>query len=298
VLNHLEGVEIVESNEVNWNILSKVDLVFMQRPSNATHLAMLQMVKDNDVAVWLDYDDDVYNVPMDNPSYGHYSKAKPILAKCLALADAVTVSTEPIKTSFGLDKAVVIPNAFNDYRWNIDAPVKPRKKLIYWRGSNTHTKDLSTYTEDIIQIALLNPDWHWLFLGPYPWMLEGKIKNIIHQDNMDLIKYMKLIKEVGPAINIVPLHDSPFNRAKSNIASLEATYAGALTLGPAWEGWKLNAGNYTPKTFKQELQKLIRLTDKEHQAKLEVARTLMEANYSLKEINKTRMDIINVLKRR
>jgi hypothetical protein len=36
---------------------------------------------------------------------------------------------------------------------------------------------------------------------------------------------------------VVPLRDNAFNRAKSNIAQLEATFGGMLTVGPKWPEW-------------------------------------------------------------
>jgi hypothetical protein len=262
-------VKVLEATEVNWKVLGATDVVFMQRASGASNAAMLQMAKDNGKPIWLDYDDDLLEVPQDNPSYSYYSKpdtTKSIL-KSLSLANIVTVSNPAITNSFTktlteanitTPKFITIPNAFNNYRWKLEKVVDKRNPIVYWRGSNTHVRDLVEYSQDIISVAAANLNWHWLFIGPYPWMFEGKIKNLIHQENLDLIKYMSVLKEVKPAINIVPLHDNAFNHSKSNISWLEATYAGAVTLAPDWPEWQ-RAGvcNYKPHEFRHKLNQLL-----------------------------------------
>jgi hypothetical protein len=268
-------VKVLEANEVNWKVLGAIDIVFMQRAAGANNAAMLQMAKDNGKPIWLDYDDDLLEVPQDNPSHSYYSKldtTKSIL-KSLSLANVVTVSNPAITDSFtkaltkaqlAIPKFITIPNAFNNFRWKLEKVIDKRNPIVYWRGSNTHVRDLVEHSEDIIHVAAANPNWHWLFIGPYPWMFEGKIKNLIHQDSLDLIKYMSVLKEVKPAVNIVPLHDNAFNRSKSNIAWLEATYAGAVTLAPDWPEWqRTGIYNYKPYEFRHKLKHLLTTINRE-----------------------------------
>jgi hypothetical protein len=44
--------------------------------------------------------------------------------------------------------------------------------------------------------------------------------------------------DIRPHFVVVPLQDNPFNRAKSNIAELEAQAAGAIAIVPDWEEWR------------------------------------------------------------
>jgi hypothetical protein len=49
---------------------------------------------------------------------------------------------------------------------------------------------------------------------------------------MHIIDYFKFFSELNPNIFIYTLKDTPFNRAKSNISWIEATYAGASVIAP------------------------------------------------------------------
>jgi hypothetical protein len=51
---------------------------------------------------------------------------------------------------------------------------------------------------------------------------------------MHIIDYFKFFNELNPNIFIYTLKDTQFNRAKSNISWIEATYAGAAVIAPSF----------------------------------------------------------------
>lgn len=228
---------------VDWATLSTSAGVFVQRPCEKRHVDAIEIAKACDKFVWIDYDDDLLNVPADNANYEFFAKeeTKRGIIQSLAMADVVSVSTQYLKDYLERvfiasvkntkpPSIIVIPNALDTKKYPLEMRTGTREKIIFWRGSNTHAKDLVENMDNIVSIARENPEWQWMFMGMYPWMLEGKIKNLTHVQTLDPMKYMKFIKELQPSVIHVPLANTHFNRSKSNIAWLEGTYAGAVCI--------------------------------------------------------------------
>lgn len=233
-----EGLMLAEIETLNWASLSMVDAVFMQRPWTEQHLQIAEIVKRQRIPLWVDYDDDLFCVPRWNPVYDSYmgESRQKALARIIAMADVVTVSTDQIKTNFApLNQNIItIPNAWNDHLFpHVPRTTKERKKLITWRGSHTHRNDLQSVENAIVSLAQEHPDVTWNFIGENPWFTSRMPGNSAHiTPAMDPLDYWAMLRNIEPSIHIVPLEDCMFNRCKSNIAWQEATMAGAVTLAP------------------------------------------------------------------
>lgn len=251
----------------SWLTMKSCDAVFIQRPMLDSHVALVNLAKANRKPIIVDYDDDLFCVPPSNPTFPIYSKRKnqDNVVTILAKADVVMCSTPALAAKFrvilgrlaqdpkpewnlNLNKFHVIPNAYDH---ELLAPLAGRKweqpnKLVCWRGSSTHDKDLMLYTEAIANAFSKHLDWTFNFIGQPWWGTMQKLDEIpgikptnnIQTETLDPINYFDFLKTVKPALMIVPLEDIPFNRAKSNIAWLEAVHAGAVALAPDWAEWQ------------------------------------------------------------
>lgn len=233
--------------EFNANRLRLLDGVFIQRPSAAHHLELIVTAREHGLPVWIDLDDDVFLLPDSNPNH-YISKANNLLhytSACLGQADLVTVTTETLAQSLKKfsGNIRVIPNAFDDplLLKHKRKAVWPRKPIVVWRGSNTHDADVSRVARSFSAHAKHHPEWTWVFMGHKPWMLtpdmpDGSFAHIGWQNN--LLAYFHCLNKIQPSVVIVPLEDHAFNRSKSNIAWIEASFANAVTLAPDWEEWR------------------------------------------------------------
>lgn len=252
----------------NITVLSQ-DVIFMQRPFNEVHFRTAQMVKRCRVPLWVDYDDFLFDVPRDNPNYSLYmnEKVHMHLFQIAKMADIVTVSTKTLKALYEKeidagdgnkitlsDNVNLITNAY-DKRFHGERILNTGNKLITWRGSKTHDKDLAHFAMPIVKFMNDHKDWKIEFLGYNPWQLTEQIEpsQVTITDPMEPFLYMEHFKSLQPSIHIVPLHDSIFNRAKSNIAWIEATIAGAVTICPDWDGWR-NEGTFRYKDVEEFIQ--------------------------------------------
>lgn len=230
-------------DKINWATLSMVDMIFMQRPYTSNHLQIAEMAQENRVPIWVDYDDDLFRVPSYNPTYEQYSDEDTMrnVAKIIQAASVVTVTTQHLKNNLiTLNNNIrVVPNAIDTKTFVYREPIE-RRPHVLWRGSATHDKDMMLYTPAICEATRVNPNFSWTFIGkPFWWTIEQlPTKTTILAKALDPMKYMVFLQETAPAMVQVPLVDCDFNRSKSNIAWLEASFAGAITLGPDWEEWR------------------------------------------------------------
>lgn len=278
---------------------------FFQRPNSKDHLQALEMCQDAGTPIWVDYDDFLFMVPSDNPAFKTFNKPErqKLVKKAVESANVLTVSTHKLAEYLKPlnNNVLVIPNALND-RLLVHRPKKMPKRnpLICWRGSPTHHRDVLSVQEEIISVAR-DPEfssWTWNFFGDNLWFVTDFTpheKTIWHEP-IPMFMYHKVLIKVAPSVMIVPLSDNPFNRCKSNIAWLEAAYAGAITIAPDWPEWqKPGVLNYCDaKQFKEKLELVMRGGVDIEQMAGEAWEYIMD-NLRLSKVNEMRKNTICAL---
>lgn len=299
------SLNLTFSGEYSWSVMGLIDVLFVQRPYTKPHLILIEMARASGVPVWVDYDDDLFNVPTDNPAFKLYSGAEvqKTMIDCMKKASLVTVSTPPLRERFSKinSECLVIPNAFNDFLLETKRPksMKQRHPLVMWRGSATHTRDLLAFSGEIDALFAGYRQWTWNFMGYNPWFLTDKLdpKRCLVTDAMDPIEYFEFISKIQAALQIVPLHDSLFNRAKSNIAMIEGAYAGSVTVAPAWEEWNFpGVLQYkNPAEFRSVMQLAMSDSKFPFSANADATWQAILDNLRLSKINQTRHEVLQML---
>lgn len=289
---------------LGWGDLSEFDVLFIQRPYTGWNLELLQVAKDSGLKTWIDYDDDLFNIEPHNPAFKTYSnpKIKDTIKKIIDLADLLTFSTEHLKSIMGFEhpNCHIVKNAtdFDLLKIHKAEKITPLENVIFWRGSKSHDDDLFKFAEPMGRIAKENPKWKFLFLGQ-PWFgLLNFIpaKQSVVLPPVFLPKYFSFIQTLRPAISIVPLADSVFNKSKSNIAWQEATIAGSSCIVPAWPEWNVPGavGYLNPDTFYIHLNDLIMNPAKREDLVAESCDTLKE-HFDLKQMIEMRRSLLGGL---
>lgn len=327
------GFNLLQGTDVNWAILKGVDAVFLQRPYTPNHVKLIDMAQANGKKIWVDYDDDLFSVPRSNRTFRQYGDKtnQNNVAQIISTADVITVSTAQLKRTFidmmktvadgyakekrhpsddGLNldptKIHIVPNAYDEefcfYRDG--KKQKKQNKLITWRGSDTHDKDLLTVTNEMKHSLASNLDWTYNFIGSPFWAtiedletIPGiKETSIVETASVDPVEYWKFLWMTAPALIMTPLWDCPFNRAKSNIAWIEGLHAGAITLAPDWEEWnRPGIVNYKdPKDFGDKLSSFMRgeIDGEKH---YEQGWSFLQENLTLNKVNRIRELILREL---
>lgn len=258
----IPGLTVEYPDTFVWLNIRSSDIVFLQRPCLPEHLKLAEMTKDCGIPLWVEMDDDVLNVPPENKSHVYFreQEMRETVVKILQMADVVTTASDELKKRFSQynQNIVAIPNAL-DETWlkNYDPINKPKdQNLMFWRGSDSHIRDLMTVQEEIGNVAKLSPQTMWRFAGYLPWFLVDKVPqdHFQHIKELDLMRYFKMMKESTHGASFFPLDNNDLNACKSNISWQENTLAGAAMLAPSFpEFQKPGIINYSSPGEFQEL---------------------------------------------
>lgn len=239
-------IDIVFGNRFDWCDLRSAIGLMAVRPSNDDELRMIKEMKWFGGKVWLDFDDDILNVPPENPSFAFYARnaVRENIEEALKLADVVTFSTKYLMDRMAKycpqADCFVVQNAFDE---KILYHRKPLQRgavapIVMWRGSNTHHKDLIEFERPIVRLAEKHKDLVWVFFGVEPWFSHRiKSKHCI-TDALSITDFYLNLAAFHSMLGIVPLVDNGFNRCKSNIAAMELATTGGIQVVPGWDEWR------------------------------------------------------------
>jgi len=294
--------------EINFINAKGYDMAFFQRPFHPVHIKEMKTCKEMNMPIVVDYDDNYYNVPTNNNFYmlNKVTKCdvKAGIDECLELADKIIVSTEYLKKVYKHeDKTYVVNNAWDDNVFTLPCKVNMEKKVL-WRGGESHSIDFAVFEDSLNKIVTDNKDFEFYFLG-CPAQSLSQHKNVTTMPLMTVGRYFNVIREMKPSLVLVPLDERPFNLSKSNIAKIEATMCGALSVCPNWSEWKwdeneMNLDNEhlynNVAEFTKQSNFLIdrfRTNDRTLQLDYEYLRDFMTFRYSLKAMNSKRYNILS-----
>ena len=152
------------------------------------------------------------------------NKKNHIAIKC----DGIMVATEYLKNVFKQvhNDVVVIRNSLSDksliIQKNIAKSDKTNLTLGYLSGSNTHDKDFEIIEKPLLNLLKKYENLNLLIIGK----LEFSLKFFKFNERFKYYKFMPyeqfLTKLAGISINLVPLTNSDFNDAKSELKYIEA----------------------------------------------------------------------------
>ncbi len=288
--------------EGNWQTYSHLDIIYMERPVYDSFVEGAKMAKAFNLPLWIDFDDDLFEIPHYNPASEFFSgKDKKANIQTVAqIADVITVTTEKLRERFlQFNKnVIVIPNALNDYNFPIEISNASSNKVVSWRGSGTHRGDLMEYREPMIESSNRNKDWLWAWFGDQHWMVSDDMDQTRMRKFgvQEIIRYFSVFQNIAPGVHVVPLKDNFFNRCKSNISWLEATAAGAVALGPNFEEWTHPGITQfeNSKDFVEKLDMLCR--EEKYRRKLWAAsKDYIMEHLLLSKVNDKRREIIQAL---
>jgi hypothetical protein len=241
---NLQLIDFSQQRGWTWADLGEIDILFLQRPYAPEMLKLAQYVKNLGIKVWVDYDDNLFQLPNENRSFFNFTaNVKQLMLKTLQEADVISVSTQALHTFFdkqlGLKNIYVVPNALNDDLFTRTPSFNEGSNVVAWRGSETHVADIVYFSPEMLQ-AIEATSYKWVFMGFNPFTITNMVadpEKIAVHEPQDVLIYHQQLVNLKPKFMHVPLVENPLNLCKSNIAWIEATYAGAVTIGPAWPEW-------------------------------------------------------------
>ena len=301
-LRRKKEIDIYPTNMVGWDQAAYFDMGFFSWPNSPQAIQQMGQLRAWGIPIWVDFDDDPWNLPPDNPAAKAYQAGGEVITaieQAAKEADVITVSTERLKAVFSQhNKNVqVIPNAFWDTMWPFSKA--PRKKGILWRGMLGHNKDLESVFPVIVETIEKYKDWAWVFVGePDPELMKLLPENhIVKVPPQHPQMYMRTLYDMALPICVVPLLNHEFNRNKSHVSWLECTAAGTAVLAPSFleEYRQPGITNYDDPAvdFKEKLWDMIDNWETLDE-RVENSRWAIGQKYILSQVNKTREKILGL----
>lgn len=221
------------------------DVIVGQRICNGTgdgsgpaDLWVGEICRSADILSVYELDDDLFNVPEDNPAHEFFGQreTQQNLRVCIAASDLVTVSTEPLRQQLLKfnPNVKVLPNFIDQDVLDIDRPDNGNKVVIGWCGSNTHKADFATMSEQLAMLMAMNRQVHFTTIG-------ANYSHGLPADRVQALGWIgstrRIYKHVAKFdIGIAPLLPNKFNESKSYIKALEYAALGipvvASNVGP------------------------------------------------------------------
>lgn len=257
------------------------DVAVLQRPFNRLLAAAIPLLKSHGVAVVVDMDDDVSNLP---PGHGAFMQLHPRASEehnwrnaelaCL-VADLVTVSTPPLLRRYASHgRGAVLRNCVPEEYLDVTSALKPlaRKShlTVGWSGALTvHPGDLEVCR---MGIARGLGDAH--FRAVAPERASGLARDEVHrrlqipEAQRDVAPWAELRSDypafvAGFDVGIAPLANNGFNQAKSALRGLEYAALGVPFIASALPEYRrleaLGVGVLAakPRDWERELRRLV-----------------------------------------
>jgi len=198
--------------------------------------------------VVIDLDDNYLDVAESHNLYDRLKmgkKDRAFIGTALSFADAITVSSEPLKqrmeehfkTVYGIEKKIfVLPNMNDVKDWDYPVVAKSDKKFIVgYAGSNSHNEDLKMFVPHLAKIMNENENVYFEstgaierkkldYLGFPEFMTESSLTRCDLIPSTSIFKeYPKHIANQPWDVAVAPLADNAFNRCKSHIKWIECS---------------------------------------------------------------------------
>lgn len=208
------------------------DVVVMQRPSARFAAEIIPHLQRQGVRVVVDVDDLLDAIRRGHAGRANYQGRDPrehhrYVDEACRLADLVTVTTPALAERYGHGHGAVIPNMIPAYYLTIEADREAH--TIGWAGTvATHPGDLQPTGGAVAAMLAANPGWKMRVVGDGKGVAEA-LGLRSQPKATGWLAFEEYIVAVGELdLGIVPLEDSPFNRAKSCLKAMEMASVGVV----------------------------------------------------------------------
>jgi len=231
-------IDITES-ELVFDFLLEYDTIVVQRLCNWREYYIIERLKRHGRRVVYDIDDDIFDVPVDNPAARFVKKDQHKAAwGIMRLCDAVTTTSEVLKERLKCpETTIVIPNAIDlddGYPAKFQGSNDEFKRIL-WMGGGSHSRDWLECFDAVDRILQERKDVRLAIYGDMPQIIRATLatdekpwweQRIEFQPFQAVETYVAMTKETKAEVALAPLSSESFSAAKSNIKWLEYTAAG------------------------------------------------------------------------
>lgn len=220
-----EGSKIV----IDAGDLHFTDIFILSRASDTEALNLAKKIKDFGRAkIIYDLDDAITNLPEHHSQYAHHRERAQTAREIFALVDWFWVTTEQLQyETDSMGRSEIIPNAI--FPEHLPKEPAPDRGVWMWRGRDLQKEDVYRAGFDQYE-SFKHKIKKMVFIGCLPSLAHVSGQTELRDYEGDVQMYFKYLKS-KPFNGIwKPLDINQFNKAKSNIAWIEATMSGGVCL--------------------------------------------------------------------
>ena len=259
-----DGKQIITSIQVP----ADADVIVIQRPAHPLQVQMIRMMRQNNIAVVVDMDDDMNSIHPKNGAFlAYHPKSNSphswkFAAESCKEATFVTTSTTTLQRIYGHPNRSAVLDNYIPASMLMES--KPITGAFGWAGTiQSHPDDLQV-TGTIIQ-KLIDEGASFRTIGP-PAGIKDALRLKEEPNSTGVVPLDKWIKTIGETIDVgmVPLAPSPFNSSKSRLKGIELMAANIpWVASPRTEYYKLHKQSgcgflaQTPKEWYTHLRRLL-----------------------------------------
>lgn len=213
--------------QVPFHTASQYDIIICCRPGQSM-LEYLKIAMLGGKRVIMDMDDDFNTVPKHNPAYPYTGAGNPNylneLRKVISSPDLLMTYASPILADRYKKDGIIIPNCWDEENegWALPKHQHPGRVTVGWSGTTTHREDFKL-VEPTLKKLLLEYDNLDIVISLddqiYGSFFETAEERKTYLPGVPYPDYPRTFHWFD--ILIVPLRDTIFNRAKSDIKLVE-----------------------------------------------------------------------------
>jgi GT2 family glycosyltransferase/glycosyltransferase involved in cell wall biosynthesis len=220
------------------------DVIATQRyavPDEGSAARLAEHCRKHGITLLYDLDDDLLNVPPEHPEYLELNLKSGLVQAMLNAADAVWVSTEPLRASLAGagHAATVMANALDERIWSDSAAPRQRPPVgplrIVYIGTATHDDDFAAVEPALARLIEAGRGRIGFDMVGVSARTElpgwvNRVAPTVHGSASYPGFVNWATQHRGWDIGIAPLIDSPFNRRKSAIKAMDYAALGLPVL--------------------------------------------------------------------
>lgn len=291
--------------------LMQYDAIVFQRVCDPNIVALMAALKKSGKKVYMDVDDDLFNVSTFSPAYNVWNKsaergmAIQVFKESLKHVDALFVSTPQLVSRYEhlVPSVEVFSNALDLDDPRFDKANSRRneypldKDMVMWTGSSTHLDSLAEISGKLKQVFDQRPDSRFALCGNIEFLdmfnVNPNQKVFVQHVPIDQYTNIPSIADIG----LAPVKKNKFNDCKSELKCLEYGIWGIPTVctdaapyvrfNQVSNGGNLLCRDNKPKEWIRNIGKL--LDNENYRMEMgEKARQAVINHYNLKKINEQR----------
>lgn len=284
------GHQVQASQTMSQWAREEADVIVGQRIAITGPAAMWMIIAQQErrPAMVYEVDDDLFSIEVHNNPSGAIFRQPNVrtnMIDCLAAADLVTVSTEPLAAVIRRwnRNVVVLPNCVRASTLDIPAPLRRGRddgRVIFgWQGSPTHADDWAVARPAIGDLLTTDERAHLKMLGTQyfkdlPVLDDGRPGRLTFQSwTPDLNAHYTRVSRFD--VSLAPLAPTVFNRSKSGLRAVESAALGVPIVASdveAYRGWvEHGVTGFLVRTRAQWLQAMRDLMDPDLRMKMGAA---------------------------